>query len=231
MPETHLSLEAPNVLSFLAFSDFNAFVPWMNDILYKGYTDHDWNYQRAYIERIDSWKIAIQALADYKQAKKDWNESLAAEKLKLFREYEKDFGFGYFSKDNMEAFIPNVYLLFYSFRVMVWAWTILPFIFLLILVFTYLDKIENRKWLLRLWILSFVMAFVASQLGWVVAEVGRQPWTVQNVLPTMMSTSHVDLWTVQFTFFMFLFIFTLLLIAEIKIMTKAIKDWPKIDEK
>jgi len=79
--------------------------------------------------------------------------------------------------------------------------------------------------------LSFLLAFLGQELGWVVAEVGRQPWTVQNMLPTKMSTSHVDVKAVQFTFFLFVAIFTALIIAEFKIMIKAIVDWPKIDEK
>jgi cytochrome d ubiquinol oxidase subunit I len=50
------------------------------------------------------------------------------------------------------------------------------------------------------------------------------------MLPTKMSTSHLSVWSVQFTFFLFLTIFTLLLIAEFTIMIRAIKDGPKIEE-
>jgi len=71
---------------------------------------------------------------------------------------------------------------------------------------------------------TFVMAFLAQELGWVVAEVGRQPWTVYNILPTKVSTSHTDVWAVQFTFFLFVFIFTALLIAEFKLIISAIKQ-------
>ena len=231
MPEVKFSLEIPKFLSFLAFSDANSYVPWINDILYKGYTNYKWEFEEPYIKRIPSWKIAIQALKDYKEAKKAWNEELAKEKLKLFREHEKDFGFGYFDETKMSDFIPNVKLMFYTFRTMVGVWTILPFIFLIILLATYFDKIENKKCLLRLWMLSFLLAFLGQELWWVVAEVGRQPWTVQNMLPTKMSTSHLSVWSVKFTFFLFLIIFTALLIAEVKIMVRAIKDGPKIEEK
>jgi cytochrome d ubiquinol oxidase subunit I len=51
------------------------------------------------------------------------------------------------------------------------------------------------------------------------------------MLPTKMSTSHLDVWSVKFTFFLFVAIFTALIIAEFKIMIKAIVDGPKITEK
>jgi cytochrome d ubiquinol oxidase subunit I len=79
--------------------------------------------------------------------------------------------------------------------------------------------------------IAFLLAFLGQELGWVVAEVWRQPWTVQDMLPTKMSTSHVSVRSVQLTFFLFLAIFTVLIIAEFKIMISAIKEWPKIDEK
>ncbi len=224
-------LEIPKALSFLAFSDFNAYVPGVNDILYKWYTNYAWEYERPYIERIAPWKIAINALYDYKQAKKVWDNILANEKLALFKANEKDFGFGYFSEDNMDELVPNVPLMFWSFRIMAWVWTLLPLLFLLILVYTYIDKIEDKKYLLKIWMFTFLLAFLWQELGRVVAEVGRQPWTVQNMLPTKMSTSHVDVRAVQFTFWLFVAIFTALIIAEFKIMISAIKSWPKIDEK
>jgi len=245
MPEVNNAPELPKWLSFLAFSDFNSFVPWVNDLLYWNneyyyndkqgkYLKSDWSDSQriiGYVERIPSWKIAIQALYDYKQAKKVWNEELAKEKLALFKAHEKDFGFWYFNETNLSELIPNVPLMFYTFRIMVWVWTVLPLIFLLVLFFTYVDKIENKKWVLKLAMLSFLLAFLWQELGRVVAEVGRQPWTVQDMLPTKMSTSHLSVWSVQLTFFLFLAIFTALIIAEFSIMIRAIKDGPKIEEK
>jgi len=231
-------IEIPKALSFLAFSNFDAFVPWINDILYKWYTDYNGDYQRPFTERIAPWKVAIKALYDYKQAVNKFEETgdfiykkIAQTKLSLYKQNEKDFWFGYFSEDKMEEFIPNVPMMFWTFRIMVWVWTILPFLFLLILIFTYLDKIENKKWLLWIWLSTFFLAFLWQELGWVVAELGRQPWTVYNMLPTKVSTSHTDVWAVQLTFFLFVAIFTALIIAEFKIMISAIKEGPKIDEK
>ncbi len=236
-------IEIPKTLSFLAFSDFNAYVPWINDILYKGYTDNDWVYHKSYVERIKEGKKVLNAFKEYKQAIKDQNYNLAESLKPQFlitetlsdgtkvNKLHPDFGFAYFDENNLWELVPNVNLMFYTFRIMVWVGTILPFIFLAILIATYTDKIENKKWLLKIWILSFLLAFLGQELGWVVAEVWRQPWTVQDILPTKMSTSHTDVWAVKLTFFLFLAIFTALIIAEVKIMLKAIIDGPKIDEK
>lgn len=68
---------------------------------------------------------------------------------------------------------------------------------------------------------------IASQAGWVVAEVGRQPWAIQDLLPVTVARTNLTSGTVQTTFYMFLILFTLLLIAEISIMVKQINIGPE----
>ena len=74
---------------------------------------------------------------------------------------------------------------------------------------------------MALW--SIPLAYLASQAGWVVAEMGRQPWTIQDMLPVNAAVSKLETGSVQTTFFIFLVMFTILLIAEIGIMLKAIR--------
>ena len=71
-------------------------------------------------------------------------------------------------------------------------------------------------------ILSIPLVWVCSQAGWIVAEVGRQPWTIQDVLPVNAAISDISSTSVQITFWMFAVLFTLLLIAEISIMLRQI---------
>ena len=78
---------------------------------------------------------------------------------------------------------------------------------------------------LSLW--TIPLAYIASQAGWVVAEVGRQPWVIQDLLPTVAAVSMIDATSVQITFALFAAIFTALLIAEIMIMMKQIRIGPK----
>ena len=101
------------------------------------------------------------------------------------------------------------------------------FLFITLVILLYRNKIENKKILLRIALWSIPLGYLASQLGWVVAEVGRQPWTIYEILPTIASTSHLSTGIVQTTFFFFLILFTILLITEIRIMLKQIKTGPK----
>ena len=89
------------------------------------------------------------------------------------------------------------------------------------------DRIENRRWLLRLAVLSIPLVYLASEAGWVVAEVGRQPWVIQDLMPTMAAVSRIDASSVIITFWLFAALFTILLVAELKIMTRQIKLGPK----
>lgn len=104
------------------------------------------------------------------------------------------------------------------------------FFFLLMVIFLFLlykDCIEKSKFWLRLAIASIPLAYIASQSGWVTAEMGRQPWVIQDIMPTMVAVSHINDTTVKITFWLFALLFTLLLIAEIKIMSRQIKIGPK----
>ena len=102
-------------------------------------------------------------------------------------------------------------------------------LFIMVLYFTMKNKIQDKKWILRLALWSIPLGYLASQLGWVIAEVGRQPWAIQDILPVSKATSHLDTGTVQITFFLFAALFTILLIAELRILTKQIKIGPKED--
>ena len=71
------------------------------------------------------------------------------------------------------------------------------------------------------------LVYICSQAGWIVAEVGRQPWVIQDVMPTVSAVSRIDASAVQITFAIFAVLFTVLLIAELSIMIKQIKLGPK----
>jgi len=77
---------------------------------------------------------------------------------------------------------------------------------------------------------SIPAVFIASQAGWIVAELGRQPWAIQDLLPVSAALSDLSVGSVMTTFFLFLVIFTVLLIAEISIMTKAVRTQEEIPD-
>ncbi len=216
-------IRIPGMLSILAFRDANAFVPGVNDLV-NGNEEQNILSAEA---RIEKGKIAIKALADYKEAKKQNKNKLAAEKLLEFEANYEHFGYGYFN--NKREIVPNVPLTFYSFHIMVGLGLLFILLFAWLLYASLKQKIIQNKFLLHISVWSILFGYIASELGWVVAEAGRQPWTIQDILPVSVSTSHLNVGSVQTTFFIFLGLFTILLIAEIKIMVTQIKIGP--DEK
>jgi len=214
-------IKIPGLLSLLANREPGSFVPGINDLVY-GNREHG---IMGVDKKIEKGKIAVELLSQYKTAKKEKNETRAKIALANFKKYEKFLGFGYLQ--NPEEAVPPIGLTFYSFHIMVALGALFPIIFLLYLYYTYKDSISEKKWLLRFGLFSVFLGYIASQAGWIVAEVGRQPWTIQNILPVSVARSNLTTGTVQTTFFLFLFLFTVLLVAEIRIMLKQIQIGPE----
>jgi cytochrome d ubiquinol oxidase subunit I len=100
-------------------------------------------------------------------------------------------------------------------------------VFLLLLYYQRTDVLEQKTWLLKLGLSLFFLGLIAQETGWIVAEVGRQPWAIQGLLPVSIARTNLTAGTVATTFFMFLILFTALLIAEIRIMLTQIKNGPE----
>jgi cytochrome d ubiquinol oxidase subunit I len=202
-------------------------VPGANDLVFG---NEEQNIMSAK-QKMEKGKVALNALSAYKEAKKIDDLEVMEVSLATFRENYYYMGYG--NLNNPESVIPNVPFIFYSFRIMV----ILGFAFIgIAALFLYLvvkNKLENHKWLLWVGIWSFPLAMIASMTGWIVAEVGRQPWTIQGLLPTMISTSNINANAVILTFWMFLILLITLVIAEVRIMLLAIRKGPdnKVDSK
>ena len=209
----------PYGLSILAFNDPDAFVPGIMDLV-EGNKEQN---IPSYKERIASGKISIEALAAYKVAKKEGNAEEADSQLKTFKEHFDDFGYGYFDGQDMKELIPPVTITFFSFHIMVILGTWFLLFFALIYFSIMKNNIEGKKWLLYLGVLGMPFGLAAQEFGWITAEAGRMPWVIQDLMPTMVAASHIETSGVMLTFFLFLFVFTGLLIAEIKIMTTTIK--------
>jgi cytochrome d ubiquinol oxidase subunit I len=220
-------IEIPKILSYMASGSFDGFVPGINDQLYGNPEENIISAQ----EKIDRGRVARQILADFKKAKDEGStEEYEALKAKFFdpefkEEYFRYFGYGFLNDTG--SLVPNVPLTFYSFHVMVGLGFYFVLFFILFLLSAYRNKLGNKRILLRLAVITIPLAYIATMTGWVVAEVGRQPWAIQDLLPVMAATSHIDAASVQITFWLFAVLFTALLIAEIQIMFKQIRLGPK----
>ena len=122
--------------------------------------------------------------------------------------------------------IPNVLVLFWSFRVMV----ALGFFFILLFGIFFVIA-AKKSWhkspiLLRLAVVSLPLPWVAIELGWIVAENGRQPWVVEGILPTNLGVSHVAYGQVLFSLIGFVVFYSALAIVDLYLMIKYIKLGP-----
>lgn len=219
-----LNVEIPKLLSFLAYRDQNAFVPGVKDIIDGGYTLPDGTTALSFEERKARGEKAIQALADHMVARKEGRAADVASHEAILRENYAHFGYGYL--ETGVDLIPDIPLTYYSFHLMVMIGIFFILFFMVVLYYLYKKKMSNTGWLQYVALWSIPLSFLAAQLGWIVAEVGRQPWTIQDILPVEISASAVSAGNIITTFILFTLIFTGLLAAEIAIMVKQIKKGP-----
>lgn len=215
-------IEIPNMLSYMAFLDPNAYIPGIYDLV-KGNAERN---IPSYKERSEKGKIAINALAEYKTAKKSDNDSIATAALTAFETNYRHFGYGYYEGRDFNELIPPVQATFYSFRIMVGLGLHFIALFIVVLILLRKNILHRKKVVLYTALWTIPLAFIASELGWVVAELGRQPWVIQDILPTIAAVSQIGTNSVKITFFLFLILFTGLLVAELKIMIHQIKKGP-----
>lgn len=226
--EPPLKIAVPNMLSFLATRDFNGYVPGINDIIKGGYIQPDGSTAVSLDEKMERGRTAIRALADYREAKKADNDALAKTHRKALDENMKYFGYGYI--DNAEQTVPYIPVCFWAFRVMVGLGMLFLLFFVVATFLSFKKDITGMRWLHIAGMALLPLGYIASEAGWVVAEFGRQPWTIQDMLPTWAAVSDVGAGSVILTFFIFLALFTLLLAVEISIMCKAIRKGPEYSE-
>ena len=218
-------IEIPYMLSMLAERNLDGFVPGINDLLKGGYTLKDGSTALSAEEKMARGRQAIAAFATYRKAKAEGNEDVAATAKATLQENMPYFGYGYIKQ--VDDLVPNVPLTFYMFRVMVMLGGYFIFFFALVLFLVYRKDLTALPWMQWIGLLSLPLGYIAGQSGWVVAECGRQPWAIQDMLPVGTAVSKLEVGSVQTTFFLFLLLFTILLIAEIGILVKAIKKGPE----
>ena len=245
-----LKLEMPYALSFMATNDIHGYVPGINDIL-NGYTKPDGTVEPSVDEKIARGKQAIEALAAYRKAKAEGGDGNS--QLSILKENMKYFGYGYI-KDKSEV-VPFIPINFWAFRIMVGLGCVFILYFLVLLLLMYdipFLSVFTRRLLATIALLPETMAdapkrltglpawhywtaivlvplaYIASECGWLVAEFGRQPWTIQDMLPTWAAVSDLNAGSVALTFILFLILFSTMLAVEINILLKQIKKGPEV---
>ncbi|MFZ9646277.1 MAG: cytochrome ubiquinol oxidase subunit I [Fluviibacter sp.] len=186
-------------------------------------------------KRIENGAKAVTALE--KMRKGDKSEAV----VKTFNANKNDLGYGLllkkYTQDVSQATpemiqtaaastIPSVVPMFWTFRIMV----ALGFMFLALMVVSFYyaakNQFMNKPWLLKWALYSIPLPWIACEVGWFVAEFGRQPWTIYGVLPTHLSTSSLTSGSLIFSLSGFVIFYTLLLIAELYLMFKYARLGP-----
>ena len=186
-------------------------------------------------ERIVSGIQAVQAL---EALRRDRNDVQAAA---TFKAHQADLGFGLLLKkytadvtqatpamiqQAVDDTVPHVTPMFWSFRIMVALGFTMLVLFALAFWQTLKGRFTEKRWLLRAAIVCLPMPWISIELGWLVAEYGRQPWTIYGVLPTHLSVSALSVQSLYGSLAGFLGFYTVLLIVEMYLMVKFVRWGP-----
>lgn len=217
------SVEIPYVMGIIGTRSLSKEIPGIRDIKVKN---------RERIERGIQAVIALEAL------RKQRDDPVA---LETFERHKADLGFGLLLKkyvadvrqatpDIIERAVndtvPRVTPMFWSFRLMVGLGMLMLALFALSFWTTLRGACAHKPWLLK-WALWMLPApWIACELGWVVAEYGRQPWTIYGVLPTHLSVSTLSAESLYGSLAGFVGFYTVLLIVEVYLMVKFARQGP-----
>jgi cytochrome bd ubiquinol oxidase subunit I len=130
-------------------------------------------------------------------------------------------------KDAARSTVPNIPSLFFVFRLMVLCAFVLLAVFAISLWHTAREA-HVPRWLLRLAVLVLPLPWIAVELGWFVAEFGRQPWIIDGVLPTFLATSELGVWNLLITILGFTLVYGTLAVIEVRLMLAAIRKGPEV---
>lgn len=123
--------------------------------------------------------------------------------------------------------VPPVAPLFWSFRVMVGLGMFFILLTGTFFVLSVRRTLDAHRWLLKVAVFAIPLPWVAAEAGWIVAELGRQPWVIEGVLPTAVAVSNLGVTTLLITIAGFAAIYTVLLVIEMKLMLKTIRKGPE----
>lgn len=187
--------------------------------------------------RIRRGMIAYALLQDLKTAKNSHHPQLRMD----FDAYKDDLGFGLLLKrytpkvvdatetqilDAARHSVPQSWPLFWSFRIMVGCGFLMLFLFVAAFYYNAKRTILEKKWLLRFAIACIPLPWIAAECGWIVAEHGRQPWAIAEILPTFLGVSSISAQSVWCSLIALIVLYSGLLVLELYLMFKYARLGP-----
>ncbi|MEO1656674.1 MAG: cytochrome ubiquinol oxidase subunit I [Pseudomonadota bacterium] len=222
--ETHYAIEIPYVMGIIGTRSFDTEIPGILELVDTAE------------ERVRSGLVAYGALEAFKA---DRTETEAKE---LFIVTRDDLGYAQllrqFTEDPLNAddeqiraaawsTVPSVPSLFFSFRIMVAAGGLLLILFVLSFWYTMQERVPPR-WLLTAALWSLPLPWIAMEIGWFVAEYGRQPWVIEGVLPTFLAASNLTITDILITITGFTLFYGVLAMIEVRLMLMAVAKGPRV---
>jgi cytochrome d ubiquinol oxidase subunit I len=221
--KTHFAIKIPYLMGLIATRSVDTPVVGIKD-LKKGHEVRIRNGMKAYaaLQRLKAGDRSPEAKAEFNRLKADLGYGLL---LKKYTPAVVDA-----TPEQIRAAvndtIPNVAPIFWSFRIMVGLGLWLLFVFVAAFIIVGRRSLANNQWILRIALWSIPLPWIAMELGWIVAEYGRQPWSISEVLPTHLSTSSVTTGQIWFSLGGFIAFYTALLVIELYLMFKYARLGP-----
>jgi cytochrome d ubiquinol oxidase subunit I len=223
---THFEVKIPYVLGLIATRSLDRPVAGIFELVAQAE------------DRIENGVVAYGALETLKANPKD----LAARGV--FETHRRDLGYALLLKryvaDPRQAdqaliaktawdTVPNVPVMFWAFRIMAGTGMLMIALFATAFLLVTLRRHETR-WFLRLAVIAIPLPWIATELGWVLAEVGRQPWAVEGVLPTFLAPSTLSVAQLLTSIVVFTLLYGALAVVEVGLILKTIKKGPFADQ-
>ncbi|MBV5287066.1 MAG: cytochrome ubiquinol oxidase subunit I [Methyloversatilis discipulorum] len=217
------ALHIPYVMGIIGTRSLDKELPGLKDILAHNRT------------RVETGVAAVKLL---ERLRADPQDAAARE---AFDRVKADLGFGLLLKKYVRSMdevtpelmdraardtLPRVTPLFWTFRIMVALGFAMLALFGLALWYSVKGDFAQRPWLLRWALWCLPMPWIASEMGWFVAEYGRQPWTIYGVLPTHLSVSTLSVDSLYGSLAGFVGFYTVLLVVEMYLMVKFARQGP-----
>ncbi len=220
-------------------TDYAIKIPWVMGLIATRSVDEKVGGIKEILEKnrehIKSGMIAYENLQKMRGNKNDIQAKA------VFEAHKDDLGYGLLLKrytdnvvdatpaqieDATRHSIPKVAPMFWTFRGMVLCGFMMLFIFAASFYYNAKRTAHKQRWLLHLAVYSIPLPWIASELGWVVAEYGRQPWTIAGILPTHLSTSSVEVGQLYLSLAGFFVFYSVLLVIELFLMNKYVRLGP-----
>ena len=226
--ETKWAIHIPYAMGLIGTRSLTEEIPGINQL------------EQEAAERIRSGLVAYDALMTIQQDRETTDAGVVA----TFEQHSDDLGYALLLRryldDPREASeeqiaqaaedtIPHVWPIFWAFRIMVGLGMLFIATTGYFFVTTSFRGGRYPKWALRFAVLLIPAPWIAAEMGWIVAEYGRQPWTVDGVLPTALSVSALSVTELLLTLAAFATFYTVLFVIEIKLLLKYIRKGPVDD--